>query len=94
MPGCPDLVFASRRKVIFVHGCFWHQHSGCDDGRAPRTRIDYWIPKLSRNVARDEAAMRQLVKMGWQVLVIWQCEIGGGLSIESTKERVRQFLQG
>ncbi len=75
LPGKPDLVFPSRRKVIFVHGCFWHQHSGCREGRVPLSRREYWEPKLGRNQARDAASQASLEEQGWQCLVIWECEM-------------------
>jgi DNA mismatch endonuclease Vsr len=85
IPGKPDLVFLGRKKVIFVHGCFWHQHPGCNEGRLPKTNKDYWQPKLERNVARDSAAQEQLASLGWDVLVLWECEI-------KEIERVRRVL--
>jgi DNA mismatch endonuclease, patch repair protein len=75
LPGKPDLVFPARRKVIFVHGCFWHQHSGCREGRVPGTRLEYWAPKLARNQQRDQAAQSALEELGWQFLVVWECEL-------------------
>lgn len=74
LPGTPDLVFASRRKVIFVHGCFWHRHAGCKRASLPTSRIEYWAEKFRRNVERDAEAERALRYLGWDVLVIWQCE--------------------
>ena len=74
LPGTPDLVFPRLRKVIFVHGCFWHQHD-CPLGRKqPSTNPDYWLPKLARNVERDRSARTLLQDDGWSVLVIWECE--------------------
>lgn len=75
LPGTPDIVFPSRRKVIFVHGCFWHQHSLCREGRMPTTRQEYWKPKLERNVARDAATTDRLRGLGWGVLVVWECRL-------------------
>lgn len=75
LPGAPDLVFPARRKAIFVHGCFWHQHSNCIDGRIPKTRRSYWVPKLSRNVQRDREHRTALRRLGWSSLVVWECEI-------------------
>ena len=92
LPGKPDLAFAGRRKVIFVHGCFWHQHTSCADGRAPKTRTEYWIPKLKRNVSRDVAVRKQLTKSGWKTLVIWQCQLNNEASIDRIRERIRRFL--
>jgi DNA mismatch endonuclease (patch repair protein) len=75
LPGKPDLVFPSRRVAIFVHGCFWHRHSGCNRARLPVTRRDYWKQKFRRNVKRDRRALKELEEMGWRVLVIWECEV-------------------
>jgi DNA mismatch endonuclease (patch repair protein) len=73
LPGKPDIVFPSRRKVIFVHGCFWHAH-GCRIGRPPKSRLDYWLPKLEANRQRDQAKAAELQTMGWTVFTVWQCE--------------------
>ena len=75
LPGKPDVVFVGRKKVIFVHGCFWHGHE-CHRGKArlPKTKRSYWSPKISRNLDRDEKNLVLLQKTGWQVLVIWECE--------------------
>lgn len=77
LPGKPDLVFPSRRKVIFVHGCFWHQHPdlACRDARPPRSNSVYWEPKLTRNVQRDQKAKALLERDRWSVLVLWECEL-------------------
>lgn len=76
LPGKPDLVFPGRRKVLFVHGCFWHQHADpkCKVARKPKSNLDYWLPKLDRNIARDAANARALKEAGWTVLTIWECE--------------------
>lgn len=74
LPGRPDLVFASKRKVIFVHGCFWHRHPGCPKASMPKSRVEYWREKFERNVERDEAAIAELQGSGWDVLVVWECE--------------------
>ena len=73
LPGTPDVVFPRLRKIIFVNGCFWHQHD-CQLGRPPKSRLEYWLPKLARNTARDETCRNQLLKQGWGVLTIWECE--------------------
>src|SRR3712207_3762290 len=73
LPGSPDLVFPRLRKAIFLHGCFWHQHLGCRYATLPRTRPEYWLPKLARNVERDGEVQRRLEEMGWDILVIWEC---------------------
>jgi DNA mismatch endonuclease (patch repair protein) len=74
LPGKPDLVFPSRRKIVFVHGCFWHQHEGCKDSHIPLSRCDYWEPKLSRNAARDAEHTIALRELGYQVLAVWECQ--------------------
>ena len=76
LPGKPDLVFVSRRKIIFVHGCFWHLHpiTACVDARMPKSNTLYWRPKLARNVARDSRNRNKLKELGWDVLVVWDCE--------------------
>ncbi|WP_116087765.1 very short patch repair endonuclease [Tropicimonas sp. IMCC34011] len=73
MPGRPDIVFGGRRKVIFVHGCFWHAH-GCSKGQAPKSKLNYWGPKLAQNAERDARNVRSLEEAGWQVLTVWECE--------------------
>lgn len=74
LPGKPDIVFPGRKKAIFVHGCFWHWH-GCPKGQLPKSRLDYWQPKLAKNVKRDRTKQEQLKALGWRVFVVWQCEI-------------------
>ena len=76
LPGLPDVVFPSRRAVIFVHGCFWHQHDASEcSARAPKSNLNYWLPKLQRNVERDAKNLVALSTAGWRVLVVWECEV-------------------
>ncbi|MCY1282346.1 Very short patch repair protein [compost metagenome] len=75
LPGKPDLVFSRKRKVIFVHGCFWHRHEGCPLARTPKSNQKYWLAKLEGNKARDETNLRKLRDAGWQILVVWECEL-------------------
>lgn len=91
LPGKPDLVFSSRRKVIFVHGCFWHQHpkAGCADARHPKSNLDYWQPKLARNKQRDRNARTSLKESGWAVCVIWECQTRNEGALQ---RRVKNFL--
>lgn len=89
LPGKPDLVFVGRRKVIFVHGCFWHQHQGCREGRIPGTRPEYWMPKLARNVERDAMHLASLKEGKWKSLVLWECEIKDEAKLSA---RIRRFL--
>lgn len=74
LPGRPDIVFRSRKKVIFIHGCFWHRHEGCKKASMPKTRRTYWERKLKANQERDIASVSALEGMGWKVMVIWECE--------------------
>ncbi|MEW7848399.1 very short patch repair endonuclease [Massilia aurea] len=75
LPGRPDIVFNGRKRVIFVHGCFWHSHTGCRNARVPKSRPEFWQSKLKGNKARDERNLHELVEAGWQTLVIWECEL-------------------
>jgi DNA mismatch endonuclease, patch repair protein len=75
LPGRPDIVFRGRGKVIFVHGCFWHRHEGCALARMPKSRLDFWLPKLEANKQRDKRNKRRLALGGWKVLTIWECQL-------------------
>jgi DNA mismatch endonuclease, patch repair protein len=75
LPGRPDLVFAGRGKVVFVHGCFWHCHPGCRANRTPATRPEYWHAKLANNVRRDRRNIARLRRLGWGVMVVWECQL-------------------
>jgi DNA mismatch endonuclease (patch repair protein) len=89
LPGCPDLVFGPRRKVIFVHGCFWHRHAKCALARLPKSRLDFWIPKLEGNKLRDQRNRRALARRGWKVLTIWECQLRDW---ERLNDKIRRFL--
>lgn len=88
LPGKPDLVFPSRRKVIFVHGCFWHSHE-CKPGLVPNTNREFWTAKLSQNAARDRKHEEELHAQGWEVMVIWQCELKDP---EAVSAKINLFL--
>lgn len=91
LAGKPDLVFPSRKKVIFVNGCFWHQHDdpSCKISRMPKSRTEYWIPKLNRNTERDKLNQNMLVENGWKVLTIWECETR---DMELLSNKITDFL--
>lgn len=89
LPGSPDLVFPSRKKIIFVHGCFWHRHDNCASSRIPKSRADFWSEKLNGNKARDERNHEALLQLGWQILVVWECELGNLATLE---QKMRLFL--
>ena len=90
LPGRPDLVFPSRRKVIFVNGCFWHQHPGCDQAHIPFDNRKYWLPKLTRNRARDERNVALLIEHGWDVTTVWECQLK---DMAMTADRLIEFLE-
>ncbi|PKO41876.1 MAG: very short patch repair endonuclease [Betaproteobacteria bacterium HGW-Betaproteobacteria-4] len=75
LPGSPDLVFPGRKKIIFVHGCFWHRHKGCSYTSIPKTRTEFWVNKFEANVKRDRRNQKQLKEMGWRVKIVWECEL-------------------
>lgn len=89
LPGTPDIVFPSRRKVIFVHGCFWHRHPDCDKATTPITRTDFWLQKFSKNVERDDRKILALQDRGWQSYVVWECQVAVPRELA---KRLRQFL--
>lgn len=86
LPGIPDLVFPSRKKVIFIHGCFWHRHPDpkCKLARLPKSRLEFWKPKLEANRRRDLENINKLLLLGWEVLVVWECELGDKEQLENT----------
>lgn len=90
LPGKPDLVFSCRRKVVFVHGCFWHRHPRCRYATSPKTRADFWQKKFASNVARDRRVRRELRAAGWDVMTVWQCELK---QPDKLVERIDDFLK-
>jgi DNA mismatch endonuclease (patch repair protein) len=89
LPGKPDLVFVRRRKVIFVHGCFWHRHRGCPRTSTPKTRPDFWQEKFDQNVRRDRRTEKSLKADGWEILTVWQCELR---DLNKLTKRLNNFL--
>jgi len=89
LPGKPDLVFSGRKKVIFVHGCFWHCHS-CKKSTLPKSNLDYWLPKLEENCRRDARNQKLITSAGWKFLVIWQCQTH---DTDTLKETIVNFLE-
>lgn len=88
LPGTPDIVFPSRRLTLFVHGCFWHGH-GCRIGQLPKSRLDYWQPKIAANRERDARKEAALEAAGWHVAVVWQCELA---DLEQLTKRLQALL--
>lgn len=89
LPGTPDIVFVSRKKIIFVHGCFWHGHSHCRRAAQPSSNVKFWAEKIAKNKSRDKAAVAALKRGRWRVCVIWQCELARPMAVES---KLREFL--
>ena len=89
LPGCPDIVFPSRHKVIFVHGCFWHRHTCRNGKRLPKSRVKFWRRKLVGNKNRDRRTMAALRKCGWSALAIWECQIASETKL---LKRILKFL--
>ena len=91
LPGSPDIVLPRHKKVIFIHGCFWHGHQKCKRSKRPNTNKEFWKHKLDNNVDRDKHQQRELNKLGWHYLVVWQCQIG---KPETVRKRIKRFLDG
>lgn len=91
LPGKPDLVFGPRKKVIFVHGCFWHQHGAknCKISRIPKSNLEYWGPKLERNKQRDKESLKKLRAYGWTPIVVWECQTK---DVKKLSARLWKFL--
>lgn len=89
LPGSPDLVFPKYKLCLFVHGCFWHHHPGCKYAYTPKTRLDFWLPKLQRNVERDREKEEALRALGWRVEVVWECETR---HVDTLESRLRDIL--
>lgn len=87
LPGSPDLVFPKHKKVIFIHGCFWHGHNGCRRSNRPTTNEIFWATKLDSNIRRDQINFRKLNKLGWKYLVVWGCEV-------ADRDKLRNKLSG
>ncbi len=90
LPGSPDLTFVSRRAVVFVHGCFWHGHSCPRGSREPKTNRNYWLPKIARNRERDVRVIRELKRLGWRSMVVWECQLRDETKLA---RRLRTFLE-
>ena len=87
LPGTPDIVLPRHRTVIFVHGCYWHRHKNCKRAFTPATNRDFWVDKFARNVSRDAKVQRALRRLGWRVLVVWECQLGNK-TISSVARRI------
>ena len=90
LPGKPDIVLPKYKTIIFVHGCFWHQHKGCRKCKIPKNKVEFWTAKLVGNVERDKIHFKKLKKIGWHVLIIWECEIK---NLNKLEKRLQNFLK-
>jgi DNA mismatch endonuclease (patch repair protein) len=95
LPGSPDIVFPTRKKIVWVHGCFWHWHDDaqCPIAKTPKTRTEYWIAKLTRNRARDKRNETAIASRGWSWLIVWECQLSA-TQLPTTLQQVRAFLEG
>jgi len=84
LPGKPDITLPKYKKVIFVHGCFWHGHAGCSRAKRPSTNEEFWREKLDKNIERDEATVKALKEVGWDVLTVWTCEVNDTNKLKTT----------
>ncbi|MBE3124918.1 MAG: DNA mismatch endonuclease Vsr [Acidobacteria bacterium] len=89
LPGDPDIVLPRHRKVIFIHGCFWHSHKKCKRSKRPSTNETFWNQKLDKNIDRDKRQQGELRKLGWKTLVVWQCQIRIPAKLE---EKIKRFM--
>ena len=96
LPGTPDVVLPKYKTVIFVHGCFWHCHPNCKEAHVPKTRPEYWIPKLEKNKANDELHFQQLAAAGWSVIIIWECQLENNFDLTMLRvenELLENYIQ-
>lgn len=91
LPGNPDIVLPRHKKIIFVHGCFWHGHQGCAKSRRPATNVEFWNEKISGNINRDNGNIVKLSELGWETLVVWECETK---NTDQLVEKLTAFLAG
>jgi len=91
LPGKPDITLPKYKKVIFVHGCFWHGHADCSRSKRPTTNIKFWRDKLDKNIERDKTLENDLKALGWKVLVVWSCEVKDPVRL---KNKLLSFLEG
>ena len=94
LPGCPDIILPRRRVVIFVHGCFWHAHTGCRYAKMPATRQEFWEAKLAGTIERDKRARKALLATGWRVLVVWECATRSSSILETLPQLLSHWIDG
>ncbi|MCY3726889.1 MAG: very short patch repair endonuclease, partial [Paracoccaceae bacterium] len=89
----PDLVLRKFNTVVFVHGCFWHQHSGCRYSSIPSSNRDFWLNKLNSNVARDQAVVNKLLESGWRIATVWECSLKTQNDVDISVEKLAEWLK-
>ena len=94
LPGKPDLVFPRHRAIVFVHGCFWHRHPGCNIATTPKSNTAFWEAKFDRNVERDSRVTLELEAQGWRVHVAWECEVQSAIRARATAEHIARSVRG
>lgn len=92
MPGKPDIILPKYKTVIFINGCFWHGHKNCKAAILPKSRIDYWSKKINSNIARDKKNIRLLRKLGWRIIIVWECKINNEVQLLRTINKITKFL--
>lgn len=92
LPGKPDLVFPRYKAVVFVHGCFWHHHTGCKIATTPKSNTPFWLEKFKKNVARDTRVAAELEALGWRVFIVWECELTSITRTHATSERLHGLI--
>ena len=93
LPGKPDIVLTKYKTVIFVHGCFWHRHKICRNNLTPKTNTKYWIKKFETNVNRDKKTVKLLKKLGWNVIIVWECDVNNKATLNKINQRLRSIIQ-
>lgn len=93
-PGKPDIVLPKYKTVIFVNGCFWHGHEGCKYYVTPKSNTNYWLPKIQRNILRDDENKRVLEQQGWKVIVVWECQLKGANKVETLENLIKNIKGG
>lgn len=91
LPGRPDMVFPKRKKVLFVHGCYWHGHKNCKYFSVPKTRTSWWLQKINGNAARDKKNIRELKKCGWDSIVVWECQLKAGKKEKTLNALIKEL---
>lgn len=93
LPGSPDIVLAKYKTVVLIHGCFWHRHSNCKHATLPKSNIEYWQQKISKNRVRDESTLKKFITLGWQVCTLWECELNSKAKMDATLPQLSEKIK-